>query len=226
MSDQNTRNYRTTFFITFYHELSLNFLNYRFEGDGTDIVNDADSYCTSCSGAEDSDDDASKCIYDKGDDSEKLTRTNDDDTWTDDDENDATIDEKSSISRFKVSNTVQATHLLSDESINVLLVGDHCVKGRKCTSCPNDGDCVEIFGPIKSARDIIRTFRKKYWDNAGDVGQIYSRRKQLLQDLDTMKVVNVENSGISIEYKIEGRFVCKSFFHVSMPFISLSLIIH
>ena len=70
-------------------------MNYRFEGDGADIVSDAESHCTSCSGS------------------------NDDDTWTDDDENDAN-NEKSSISRFKVSNTVQATHLLSDESINVL----------------------------------------------------------------------------------------------------------
>ena len=176
-------------------------MNYRFEGDGADIVSDAESHCTSCSGS------------------------NDDDTWTDDDENDAN-NEKSSISRFKVSNTVQATHLHSDDSINGLLVGEHCVKGRKCTSCPNDGECAELFGPIRSARDIVRNFRKKYWDNAGDVGQICSRRKQLLQDIDTMKVVNLENSAISIEYKIDGRFVCKSFFHVSMPFILLSLIIH
>ena len=193
-----------------------------------DIISDAESYCTSCSG-ENSDDEASMSIYNEGDASEKLPKASSDmDTWIDENENDS-FNEKSSISRFKVSNIVQATHLLSDDSINGVLVGEHCVKGRKCTTCPNDGDCGELFGPIKSARDIIRTFRNKYWDNAGDVGQIYSRRKQLLQDLDTMKVVNdVKNSEITIEYKIDGRFVCKSFFHVSMPLLSMlfSLIIY
>jgi len=138
---------------------------------------------------------------------------NDDETWIDtDDENDA--NEKSVVSRFKVSDSVQANQFLSDESINNLLIRDHCIKGRKCTPCPNDGECGDVFGSVKTARETIRTFRRKYWDNASAAGMIFSRRKQLIQDLDTMKL-RMENSQTIIQYKIDGRFVCKSFFQVS-----------
>ena len=155
-------------------------------------------------------------MCDTGDASEKPFRcSNDNDEWIDDcDENKSTV--KPVLSRFKVSNTVQSNLLLSDESINSLLIKDHCIKSRNSSTCPNDGECGECFGPIKSAREIMRDFRKKYWDKAGDSGHIFQRRKQLLQDIDNMKVLSKENSHIQIQYKIDGVFVCKAFFCVSV----------
>jgi len=187
----------------------------RSDGDGINIISDDEDHCTSCSDAE-SDNEVSIDFYEKGDDDEKDSRaSNEEEGWIDDDD-ETNVCEKSIISRFKISNCVQATHLLSDESINSMLIkNEQCIKGRKCTPCPNDGECGECFGPIKSAKEIIRAFRRKYWEKASESGQIFLRRKQLLQDIDTMKVMNTVNSQMSIQYKIDGIFVCNSFFFVS-----------
>jgi hypothetical protein len=179
------------------------------------IISDADSYCTSCSDAESEGD----AFIDLREGNTCANSTIDNEIWVDEVEGDG--QENPVASRFRVSSTVQANHLLSDASINAMLIGEHCLKGRKCSPCPNDGDCGECFGAIKSAREVIKAFRKKYWDNASDVGQIFLRRKQLLQDIDTMKVLNKENSQITIQYKIDGVFVCKSFFYVSVIIHSL-----
>ena len=82
-------------------------------------------------------------------------------------------------------------------------------------ACPNDRDCREMFGTVSEARERIRNFRKKYWNGKNDPGNIFDRRKQLFVDIDAIKVYNKETKQFIIEYKIEGRFVCKSFFHVS-----------
>jgi hypothetical protein len=141
-----------------------------------------------------------------------------DSCWMDVDEQDDVI-EKAPTARFKISDRVQATHLLSDDSINKVILGDHCVKGRKCMSCPNDRECADLFGSVKEAKETIRNFHN-------EPGNIYMRRKQLLQDIDAMKVLKKESTQVRIQYKIDGRFVCKSFFHVSTPVhMNLSLLI-
>lgn len=116
------------------------------------------------------------------------------------------------LSRFKMSNTVKANLLLSDDSINELLLGRKCVKGRRCVPCPNDGDCPEVFGMPRTARDIIREFRKIYWNTCVEAGQISARRKSLLEDLNGLKVITKGKT--YIEYKINGIFVCKTFYWV------------
>ena len=131
-------------------------------------------------------------------------------------EDDVDSTEKTPLSRFKISDKVQAIHLISDESVNKLLIGDNCVLGTKCAACPNDRDCEEMFGSVKVARETIQNFRKKYWDYKTEVGQIFTRRKQLYNDIDAMKVYNTETCKLHIEYKIDGIFVCKRFFHVSI----------
>ena len=192
------------------------FSSYRCESNEINFISDAEDYCTSCSDAE-SDNEACIGSYEKSNADEKLALASiDEDVWIDEYDETNTC-EKPMQSRFKMSNSVQATHLLSDESINSLLnQKEECKKGRKCTLCPNDGECGESFGPIKRAREIIRTFRKKYWNDESESGQIYLRRKQLLQDLDAMTIRNTETSQITIQYKIDGIFVCKSFFYVSI----------
>ena len=145
-------------------------------------------------------------------------RNDGDECWMDlYDDVDAT--EKTPLTRFKISDRVQAMHLLSDDAIVKFIIGDICVKGRKCMACPNDRECAEMFGSVKVATETIRNFRRKYWDakiDAGQqyAGQIFERRKQLYHDIDTMKVYNKETGKLLIEYKIDGIFVCKSFFHV------------
>ena len=49
--------------------------------------------------------------------------------------------EKTPLSRFIISDRVQAMHLLSHDAVNKLLIGGNCVMGKKCMACPNDRDC-------------------------------------------------------------------------------------
>jgi len=165
------------------------------------IISDVESYCSSCSDADIVNESNDESLDDEGCWMEICDEVDD--------------NEKDFIPRFKMSSSVQSTHLLSNDSINQLLIGDHCVKGRKCMACPNDRDCREMFGTVSEARERIRNFRKKYWNGKNDPGNIFDRRKQLFVDIDAMKVYNKETKQFIIEYKIEGRFVCKSFFHVS-----------
>ena len=113
--------------------------------------------------------------------------------------------------------------MLSDESIRSLLTADGCCKTRKTQLCPNDRDCEESFGPIKEASKIMKNFRSRYWNVDGGAGQIFQRRKLLLQDIEAMKVVDKDKDQTLIQYKIAGIFVCKSFFFVSTLLILLLL---
>ena len=122
-------------------------------------------------------------------------------------------------SRFKISSTVKARSLLSDDNINLLLVGDTCTKSRKCASCPNDRECADALGKIKVAREIIRDFRRRYWNISECKGQVRERRQNLLDDIDAMKVVDQATSKLEIQFKISGIFVCKSFFWVRNEYI-------
>ena len=152
--------------------------------------------------------------YDEDRSNDKANNKDEEGCWIDVD--DEVVDtEKASMPRYKMSDRVQAMHLLSDDSINKLLIGDFCVKGTKCMACPNDRDCADIFGPVKLARETIRNFRRKYWNEKSEPGDIFMRKKQFLQDIDATKVHNNETTQIFIQYKIDGRFVCKSFFYVS-----------
>ena len=114
------------------------------------IISDVESYCSSCSDADIVNESNDESLDDEGCWMEICDEVDD--------------NEKDFIPRFKMSSSVQSTHLLSNDSINQLLIGDHCVKGRKCMACPNDRDCREMFGTVSEARERIRNFRKKYWN--------------------------------------------------------------
>ena len=143
---------------------------------------------------------------------ENWEEVNDDEEWFDD------FDEvvgKVPIARFKISNAAKAKMLLSDESMNSLLVGARCLKGRKSIPCPNDCECAESFGSVKISRDIIREFRKTFWSISKTEGQVKERRKTLLDNLFAMRVLDKETNKFHIQYKIDGIVVCKLFFYVS-----------
>ena len=123
--------------------------------------------------------------------------------------------EKEKSSRFKISSTVKARSLLSDDSINLLLLGDPCTKSRKCAPCPNDRECAEALGKIRTARETIREFRRMYWNVNDAIGLVRERRQRLLDDINSIKVLDQQSSKIEIQFKIDGIFVCISFFWVS-----------
>ena len=122
--------------------------------------------------------------------------------------------------RFKIANTVKAENLLSDESVNRLLLGSTCGIGKKCSKCPHDQECSEAFGTPKKSRDIIREFRARYWEIKDKKGMISERRKRLIEDIESMKVVNNITSKIDIQFKIDGIFVCKMLFWVKFTVIA------
>jgi len=150
----------------------------------------------------------------------------DEEDWMDavDDDDDDLL-EKPIVSRYKVSDEVQCRFLLGDESINMLLLGNFCEKSRKCFCCPNKGDCVDELGSIKNARETIRIFRRKFWNEKSERGHIFERRQKLLQEIESLKVIRTVKgiSGTNIQFKIAGIFVCKSFYYVSLRFVLLSI---
>ena len=118
--------------------------------------------------------------------------------------------------RYKISDHVNADRVLSDESINCLMLLDKCVSGRNCSACPNERDCAGALGTVKICRENIRTLRERYWNISVAKGVIIERRKRLLDDLTSFKVVNSKTGTIDLQYKIGGVFVCKKFFFVSV----------
>ena len=118
--------------------------------------------------------------------------------------------------RYKISDNVKAGLVLSDESINKLILLDQCVSGRNCSSCPNQRDCAGALGSVKVCRENIRSLRERYWNISVTKGFIIERRKRLLDDLMSFKVVDSKTGKIDLQYKICGIFVCKKFFYVRL----------
>jgi hypothetical protein len=88
------------------------------------------------------------------------------------------------LSRYKISDEVQCRFLLGDESINTLLLGNFCVKNRKCFCFHNKGDCVDTLGSIRDARETSRSFRRKFRNEKSESGHIFERQQKLLQELN------------------------------------------
>ena len=76
-------------------------------------------------------------------------------------------------------------------------------------TCPNDQDCAEALGKIRTARETIRRI---YWIVNEAKGPVRERRQRLLDDFDSMKALDQQSPKFEIQFQIDGIFVCKSFF--------------
>jgi hypothetical protein len=119
---------------------------------------------------------------------------------------------RASQGRNKLSEFLRSQIVFSDENICSLINKCRCKRTRLSDECGHDYKCANTLGSILQSKEVIRTFRKKFWTFNEDknTGCITRRRFAILQELQTLYL---ETDGVkSIDYKIAGHKVCKNFF--------------
>jgi len=119
---------------------------------------------------------------------------------------------RASQGRNKLSEFLRSQIVFSDKNICSLINKCRCKRTRLSDECGNDYKCANTLGSILQSKEVIRTFRKKFWTFNEDkkTGCITRRRFAILQELQTLYL---ETDGVkSIDYKIAGHKVCKNFF--------------
>jgi hypothetical protein len=121
------------------------------------------------------------------------------------------------ICRQRLSEEEKTRVCLSDDAINALINKCACTRARITESCPNEFLCsdklTKEFGLVKT-RAVIKQFRLKFWTHSlvNKKACIKNRRIALLRDLNSLYLRDENHDNGSIDYKISGRRICKSFY--------------